>query len=196
MSSRPKRQRVSSFKIQEVETQDITELRNRLNDHLSRSLTGAFPSTSLGLLARKEFNITLSRIKEYCLNRAGLVECLISEAKKRENVGEYASCTWAHHFKGPVAEGGYEAAQNALNVRALFNYNTTINTRLSEALQELWTGCYCWAELATVISPDSMLAFQHACFAVFNLLGDRLHLVPIMKVSPLVVFQCHLYAIV
>jgi hypothetical protein len=196
MSSRPKRQRVSSSKIQEVETQDITELRNKLNDHLSRSRTGILKKTSLGLFATNEFELGPNRVQEYALNRAGLVEYLISEAKKRENVRDYTPCSWAPHFKGPVAEGGYEAAQNALNVREKFNYNTTINTLLPEALQELYTGCYCWGELATVISPDSMPAFQHACFAVFNLLGDRLHLVPIMKVSPLVVFQCHLYAIV
>ena len=169
---------------EEPESDTIIALRERLLALLQQSLTGRFNQTDLGSVANKEFKIGKLHIADLAKNRIALVYEIVAEAKKREDLKDYKPCEWAHIFSKAVeAEAGYAAACEHMNLRKRFSYSRTIGSVLPIALQILWTGCYCWAELPTVISPDSVKTFSEFCFSVFSLLGDKVLLVPMMKVS-------------
>ena len=197
LSPRRNKRRKTSATENGTESEYISDLRTRLQDLLNKSLKrdGRFAFTSLGEFANKEFEMGIDHISQYSTDRAALVEYIIAKAKKREVLTDYTPCAWAHLFEGSEAGPGYIAAQKHMDLRKKFNYSCTIGTTLPEALAVLWTACYCWGELATIIAPGSVAEFSGACFPVFSLLGDRLYLVPLMKVSSLIVFNLHLYAV-
>ena len=189
------KRRKPSLPEEETESEYITDLRTNLQDLLNKSLKekGRFADTGLGKVAQEDFEMGIPHIQQYGSDRAALVKYIIAEAKKREALTDYTPCDWAHFFAESEAGPGYIAAQKHMDLRTKFIYSCTVGTTLPEALAVLWTACYCWGELATIIAPGSVAEFSGACFPVFSLLGDRLYLVPLMKVSSLIVFTCMLY---
>ena len=158
--------------------QESAELKAFRTELGALDTTGRRAESELGLKARA---LGVGKDKLLQFTRGGLIDHLVMQKQKELDTPDWVAKEWRRFFESeqPAAEKWAEVKVR-LNVRLRFNYVAA--GELPNALKFLWSACFCWGELATVVAPKSFATWAQRCFEPTKLMGDEVRLMPIVGV--------------